>query len=261
MSSSPVPHELDGPSAAGLRLPASTDRIATKIAQIGSITGPEDACALLKEIAHDLGCESSAFATFLQDDPWHQTYRFLLACHPSWCAQYQKLAWFADDPWLLYARANVRPALAAEIPCHTVKQEGILALARRFDVRAALIVPAPASAGLTRLGVLMLGSPDDLHFDSPEFPKLKVLARSLSSEFLDWYTSYLREEFRRASKMTDLDIELLKFERLGVSSKEIFRLTGVSSKSVDSRFQRIIGRLKVGSRRAAAQLAAEYGLL
>ena len=261
MTSSSFPPDVGARWAAAADYPVSTDSIATKIAMVSSMAGPEEACSLLREIASELGCESSAFATFLQDDPWHQTYRFLLACHPSWCAQYQRLAWFADDPWLLYARANVRPALSTEIPSQTAKQEEVLALARRFDVRAALIVPAPASAGLTRLGVLMLGSSDDMHFDKPGFAKLKVLARSLSSEFLDWYTVYLRDEFRRTSKLTDLDIELLKLERLGMSSKEICRAIGLSANAVDSRFQRMISRLKVANRQAAAQLAAEYGLV
>lgn len=241
--------------------PGFADALAGKIALIASMPEPGEACALLRDIASDLGCSSSAFATFLQDDPWHQTYRFLLACHPSWCAQYQRLAWFADDPWLIYARTNSSPAKDVDIPCRTAKQFEIVALARRFEVESALIVPAPASSGLTRLGVLMLGSSKLGFFDNPNFVKMKIHARSIASEFLDWYTAFIREELRRTCKLIDIDIELLRLDRAGMSSKEIARAIGLSATSVDSRFQRIIARLKVPNRRAASQVAAEYGLI
>lgn len=261
MNSSSPPPDAAADTGKLFDSPAFADRLAGKIALISSMPDPGEACALLKNIAGELGCESSAFATFLQNDPWHQTYRFLLACHPGWCALYQRLAWFADDPWLLYARANSSPAKDVDIPCRTAKQFEIVALARRFDVQSALVVPAPASGGLTRIGVLMLGSSKPGYFDSAHFAKLRILARSVSFEFLDWYTAFVREELRRTCKLSDIDIELLKFERAGLSSKEIFRSTGISAVSVDSRFQRLIARLKVPNRRAASQLAAEYGLI
>ena len=222
---------------------------------------PGAACSVLKDVAAEFGCESSAFATFLQDDPWHQTYRFLLACHPAWCAQYQRLAWFADDPWLAYARTSAIPATDSDIPVRTAKQRAIVDMARQFDVNSALIIPVPASGGLSRLGVLMLGSSRKAFFDIPEFPTLKIVARAFASELHDWYIAFIRQELRVVCRLSELDIELLRLDRAGFSTKEIHRSTGISPASVDSRFQRLMSRLKVPNRRAASHLAAEYGLI
>jgi len=78
--------------------PGFSDKVLDQIGAIPKASDQAEACSVLSEIAGTLGCESAVFATFLQDDPWSQSYRFLLACHPAWCAEYQTMAWFADDP-------------------------------------------------------------------------------------------------------------------------------------------------------------------
>lgn len=237
------------------------EKVMDEIAEISKAPDVSEAVQVLKHISGMLGCKSAAFASFLQDDPWHQSYRFLLACHPAWCASYQSLAWFADDPWLAYARTNVLPARDDEIQVRTPKQQEIVELARRFDVVSALIVPAPSPGSLSRLGVLMLGSSEPGFFLKVDSKKLRLLARALASELHDWYTARLASELIETAKLTELDLDLLRHERAGLSSKEIERLIGSSAHAIDSRFQRILSRLKVQSRRSAAQMAAEYGLI
>ena len=242
----------------------SPNFVDTMLEQIGKIAKAEDqadACNELRKVAGLLGCESAAFATFLQDDPWSQSYRFLLACHPAWCAEYQALSWFADDPWLAYARTNVLPARDDEIRVATAKQREIVEMARRFNVKSALIVPAPSPGSVSRLGVLMLGSSKVGYFHTESAQMLKMVARALSLELHDWYTATMRNELLGASKLSEIDLDLLRHERAGMQSKDIERTMGISASAIDSRFQRILSRLKVPSRRAASTLAAEYGLL
>jgi DNA-binding CsgD family transcriptional regulator len=241
--------------------PGVVDDATRRVADLSRASDYASACTRLSELSHLLGCQSAAFATFMEDDPWHQTYRFLLACHPAWCAQYQRLAWFSDDPWLNYARKHHQPARCAQIPIESDRQRVVVELARTHGVASALIVPSPSSGGLTRLGVLMLGSDTPNFFDSDAYPRFKVLARALSAELLDWLTASIRQELRSASNLSDADLELLRAERAGLSSKAIGRATQTSETSVDSRFQRILAKLKVPSRKAAAQMAAENGLI
>lgn len=240
-----------------------SDLIMTRIASLHEAWDQGDACERLEQIAHLIGCKNAAFATFIANDPWHQSYRFLLACHKSWCAKYQSLAWFADDPWLDYARTNFAPARDYEIPCRTTKQTEIVELARSFGVQSALIVPSPSGGGLSRLGVLMLGANEPGYFDVPPavYGKVKAIGRALCAELHDWTTANMRSELMESAKLTEADLSLLRHERAGMSSKEIERVSGVSRASIDSRFQRIMSRLRVPSRRAAAVLAAEHGLI
>jgi DNA-binding CsgD family transcriptional regulator len=247
--------------AQSLDRPGVVEAATQRIAEIADAADYGNACMRLQELARMLGCQSAAFATFMEDDPWHQTYRFLLACHPAWCAQYQRLAWFADDPWLNYARKHNQPARSTEIPVESDQQRVVVELAKVHGIASALIVPSPSSGGLTRLGVLMLGTDTPDYFNSQAYPRLKVLARALSAELLDWLTTAIRNELRSAANLSDADLELLRAERAGLSSKAIGRATQTSETSVDSRFQRIIAKLKVPSRKAAAQMAAENGLI
>jgi len=239
------------------------DEVLQAVSRIREALDQGTVCLRLREVAALLGCSSAAFATFLPVDPWHQSYRFILACHPGWCAKYQRLAWFADDPWLNYARTHMFPARGSDIPCKSEKQTEIVALARSYGVEASFITPSPAGGGLFRLGVLMLGASDARHFDvdDPTYAKLKSVSRIVCSELHDWMAGFLRHELLSAAKLTETDISLLRHERAGLSSKEISRVEGISQRAIDSRFQRILGRLRVASRRAAAQTAAEHGLL
>ena len=236
--------------------------VLTSISSIDTMGDPGDACERLRTIAGQLGFESAAFATFLQNDPWHQSYRFLLACRDDrWCASYQRNAWFADDPWLAYARTCSTPAKISDIDCRSDKQREIVGMARQYGVSQGLIVPCPPATGISRLGVLMLGCADSGYLDTPAYSKLKVIARSLASELLDWYVSFMREELRSAAKLTDADVDLLRCEREGMSTKDIERRLGFHSAAINSRFQRIIAKMQVSGRRAASQVAAEYGLI
>lgn len=242
----------DGPRLEGLM---------DRMSMISSTSDPAQACVVLGDCARILGVQSAAYATFLEEDPWRQSYRFILACHPAWCAEYQRLAWFADDPWLIYARTNAVPARSRDISVRPGNQQAIVDLAHQFDVASALIVPVPAAGPLSRLGVLMLGSADPGFFDGPGYSKFKMHARNLAHEMHDWYVAFLKAQLLSASKLSEQDIELLKHERAGLSTKEIARSTGLQSAAINWRFQRIISRLGVPSRRAAARIAAEYAVI
>ena len=80
-------------------------------------------------------------------------------------------------------------------------------------------------------------------------------------ELHEWWLRHLRDELAAATGVTQADVELLSQELLGHSTKTIARTLGLSTGSVDSRFQRLNIKLGVPSRKAAARVAAEYGLI
>lgn len=236
-------------------------RVSELVQRLPKAANEADALALLKDCADCMGADSAAFGSFIQDDPSHDSYRFLLACDPVWCLEYGRLASYTHDPWLNYALRHSEPVRASEIPVETDEGRAIIKLAEQFGVRSAVIVPAPASGGVTRIGVLCLGSSREDFFDGDGFLALKVAARSLAMELNEWWIDRIKQELRARARITAEDLTLLRHERLGHGTKTIAAELGTTTSSVDSRFQRLNAKLGVANRKAAASLAAEYGLI
>jgi DNA-binding CsgD family transcriptional regulator len=220
-----------------------------------------EALELLKEAACRMGADSAAFGSFVRDDPSHESYRFLLACDPVWCLEYSRRVWYAHDPWLNYALRNSEPTPASFIPAHTKEERSIVALAQEFGVHSAAIIPAPSSGRISRIGVLCLGSSQHGFFEADGFVVLKVVARSLAMELHEWWVRQIRQQVVDATGITPEDLNLLRHERQGHSTKQIAAELSTTATAIDSRFQRLNAKLGVPNRKAAAQLAAEYGLV
>lgn len=236
-------------------------RVVAVTARIASSGDEAAAVVALSDAAATMGADAAAFVSFVRDDDEHDSFRFLLACDPVWCSEYERHAWYALDPWLAYARTHTEPARSAEIPVASGVQRDIVALARGHGFNDALIVPAPASGMVTRLGVLCLGSMQADFFADSGYPILKPLARSLAMELHAWWIERIRSELQHSAQLTAEDLALLAYERQGHGTKVIATALDSSPNAVNSRFQRMNARLGVPNRKAAAQLAAEYGLI
>jgi DNA-binding NarL/FixJ family response regulator len=80
-------------------------------------------------------------------------------------------------------------------------------------------------------------------------------------ELNEWWIDRIKRELCASARITPEDVALLRHERLGHGTKRIATELGTTTSSVDSRFQRINAKLGVANRKAAATLAAEYGLI
>ena len=253
------------PSPTSLAEVASAADYASQItAQTSRLTDAADeaqAVTLLKGAADAMGIDAAAFVSFVRDDDSHESFRFLLACDPVWCFEYERHAWYATDPWLQYALHHTEPIRAQDIVVVSEQQRDVMNLASQFGFRSALIVPAPSSGTLTRLGVLCLGSVSPGFFDDEGYASLKVLARSLAMELHAWWIERIKRELMAQSRLSKQDLVLLAHERRGMSTKSIASMLDTSPHAIDSRFQRMNARLGVPNRKAAAQFAAEYGLI
>lgn len=71
----------------------------------------------------------------------------------------------------------------------------------------------------------------------------------------------MRKELLAKSRLTAADIELLRHEQAGHTSKVIGAALNLEAKTIDCRFQRISAKLEAPDRRTAVRIASLYGLL
>jgi DNA-binding CsgD family transcriptional regulator len=235
-------------------------RVSEVVLRIESAPDAATVIELLHEATGRIGADVAAFLSFIPDGDC-ESFRFLLACDPRWCVDYEQRAWYADDPWLAYAKRHTEPVCASEIAVRGDSQSAVVKLAERYGFRSTAIIPAPSSTGLARLGMLCLGSDVPNYFEAEGFSALKVIARPLAAALHEWSTRSVRDELVRSSGITPSDLLLLQYEREGLGTKQIASALGVSTIAVNSRFQRINLKLGVLHRQAAARLAAECGLI
>lgn len=217
--------------------------------------------ALVGGAAALVGADAATFASFVRDDETYESYRFILACDARWCLEYENGACYMHDPWLEYARHHAEPVLGQDVAAYTDREAEVVALARRFGHASAVIIPAQAPQGLTRLGALCLGSTKPDYFNAEGLTAVACAATPLALRLHDWQIAQLRQELRDQVRLSDDDIWLLRHEKRGLGSKQIAARMNTTSMSVDSRWQRLNAKLGVSSRSAAARLAAEYGLI
>lgn len=250
-----------GPLGERTASPDYAFRVAEVVQRFGAAPTPQEAIDLFREVVRRLGAEAGVFASFIRDDESQESYRILVACDPLLCEAYLEQGWYADDPWLHYAQHHTEPVHGERIPATTREQQRVVEVLRDYGFRSSVVVPAPSSGGLSRLGVMVLGQTLPGYFDGLGFPALKLAARSAAMEIHDWFVGQARDELMRDADLDPEDLELLARERNGEGTKQIAVALGMSEGSINSRFQRLLGKLAVPNRKAAARLAAEYGLI
>jgi DNA-binding CsgD family transcriptional regulator len=224
-------------------------------------TDPFDAVDLLHTVTRALDADVSMFASFTRGEWAEESYRVLLACAPEWRSDHEAAGWFKNDPWLNYARLHSEPVFASEIGGSTDTERALIAVAARFGFQSAVIAPALSNAEHPRVGVLCLGHRAPGYFENHADAFLKAAVRFVAQELHEWWSASMRSELITSARLDAMDIALLRHARAGHGTKEMARLTGWSTASIDSRFQRLNARLGVATRKDAARLAAECGLI
>lgn len=223
---------------------------------------PDEVAALdhLEESLHLMRVDSAVFVSFIREATTLNSFRWLLACDPVWALEYSTQGWHDHDPWLRYALEGTEPARDTELHIRPDEQ-GFAATSAELGFASALIVPAPSHAGSSRVGMLCIGSHARGFFTDDVFNRLRVPARALAMELHRWVLQSARRELISAARLSDAEIELLRHEAAGRTSKHIAALLDVEAKTVDSRFQRLIAKLKLPDRHTAARVARLYGVI
>lgn len=219
------------------------------------------AIQLLKKGLDAIGADAGIFASFVRDDCSHESYRFFVACDPEWCLKYRRQTWFANDPALIYAAGASEPCRVSELKISSAGQRALMADAARHGFVSGCVFPAPSAGGNSRRGVLVAGSSQPGFYECYGFAKVRLAGRTLALELHEWWRRLLRRELLEEAQLTHEDLELLRLHQLGMGSKEIAALLRTTPASVDSRFQRLIARLGTPTRKAAARVAADLGII
>lgn len=236
-------------------------RVLRLLPLITDVRSPGEVLALFHDIVAGLGANAGVFLSCLRDDATRTSFRSMWVCDPSWAAEYASHQLFERDPWLRYASSNAEPIRASEVACSSTEEIDFIHAAEQHGFTSALIAPAPSPVGLSRVGVLCLGSPNPSQFGGESYPKVRVLARALSMELHHWIARSMREELLQGVPLTEADMALLRHEASGHSSKVIGAAMNLESKTIDSRFQRLNAKLGAPDRRTAVRIARLYGLL
>lgn len=208
-----------------------------------------------------LGLSGSVFASFAREDESRESYRFINACPPAWCQEYNANAWFTIDPCLLYALTHNEPTLIQDIPLRSRGQRNMMEAARRCGFASGIVIPAHSPSGRSRMGVLYLGSNDPQYLDESALKQLRLVLRAVTSELLDWWTKQVRTELLAGTQLSAEEKDMLRLTLDGLGSKEIAGHLGTTKNAIDQRMHRIISKFDSYSRRDAANLAFQYGLL
>jgi DNA-binding CsgD family transcriptional regulator len=185
----------------------------------------------------------------------------MLACDPAWCRQYLEAGLIAHDPWLAYASQHSEPIVASSLVIAEPARRRAIELATCNGFASTVLVPVHSGAGHSRISLLCLGSPRAGYLEGTGFGRFKLGARALACELHDWWLAHLRREMLAKMRFTAHELELLRRQCQGQTSKRIAAELHVSRESINSRFQRMRAKLGVSSRRTAAQMAAEIGLI
>ncbi|MBW8848011.1 MAG: autoinducer binding domain-containing protein [Burkholderiales bacterium] len=246
--------------AALTRAPEYGSRALDILPAVGDAGSAEDALSGFREVLALLGADTGVFMSYVRDDATRASYRSLLACDPLWASEYAKRGWYDHDPWLRYASRETEPVRSEDLRL-LPNEEDFAKVSATLGFGSAFIVPAPTSAGSSRVGVLCLGSHNAGFFDADGFGKVRILARALSMELHRWMLHTIRRELLERSRITPADIELLRHEDAGRTSKAIGAQMNLDAKTIDCRFQRVSAKLETPDRRSAARKAKLYGLI
>ena len=230
--------------------------------QLARLTRADDAATILRDFVRDLGATSAIFTSYVVGDPTLDSYRFILAADTVMCDTYLKRYWFLNDPCILYTNGNTEPLRLSMLPVATSAQREILDEAANHGFRSGYVVPVHGSASSSRAGVLFVGSEDPQRFASKEsFDAVRSISRLLAMELYDFVIAMVRRELLDAADLSTDDLTMLRMQRDGYQSKDIAKILNTTPAAVDKRFTRLNQRLGVATRRHAADLVAQYGIL
>ncbi len=248
--------------SADARSISNNARLLETLSLIGDADSTETVLTLFREAVTSLGADAGVFMSCLSDDTTRTSLRSLWACDPVWAAQYASCRLFENDPWLRYATHESEPILANALRPSSAEEEAFLVIAASYGFVSTVIAPAPSSAGASRVGMLCLGSQHTQYFEQVGTrAKVRVLGRALAMELHRWLQRSLRMELMRRAKITDAELELLRHEAAGHSSKMIGAALHVEATTIDCRFQRLNAKLDAPDRRTALRIARLYGLM
>jgi DNA-binding CsgD family transcriptional regulator len=214
----------------------------------------------LQESTRSLGCEVGYF--MMTSTEGERTFqRVILDCDATWALEYAERECFRADPWMRYALSHSAPIRASDVPCINAGERATVQLAARFGFDHAALIPSPAPEGQARVGLLVLGGSAEVVGTLLATPFQRAMARDLSMVLHERWVQDSQHITHREIQLSRLEARLLELELEGLGAKAMARQLHTTSASIHSRFQRLNRRIGVNSRREAALLCLDRGLI
>ena len=237
-------------------------RILNVLTRLGNAPDAAAAVEGFQSVLKLLGADAGVFLSFIRDDATRSSYRWLLACDPLWAVEYARRGWHEHDPWLRHALQGTEPIRSTEMDVTSQEEQEFASISSTLGFASAVIVPAHTGAGASRVGMLCLGSHKPGFFeDDSAYSVVRVLAQALAMELHRWQLNFMRKALLASTRISDAELDLLRHEAAGLTSKHIGAVLGIEAKTVDCRFQKLCAKLNSPDRRTAARIARLYGLL
>jgi DNA-binding CsgD family transcriptional regulator len=235
-------------------------RFRSLVRKIGQQSDGEAQAKLLTKIVKLLGFSGAVFSSFVKDDEYLESYRFVAACPSAFCQAYSTRRFFAIDQFLDYARLNSEPIMASKIAATSTGQEQFVALLHQYGFVSNAVVPFHSSTGRMRMGVLYIGSDVEGYLEDASFRLAKMYLRELAAELGEWWLAMIRTELLKGATIGSTEIQILQHIHDGFGSKDIAVMLNLSVANVDQKVSRVAAKLGATSRKHAAKLAFENGL-
>ena len=217
--------------------------------------------ALLGRASTALGAECSVFVSIEGPDKAQSLYQVVLHCDATWSRRWLNEGCIAKDPWLAYALSSAEPITVSTAGGTGTHPQIPPTISSNPGFTSAALIPIHSPPEHRRVSLLCLGHSTAAFFEGSAFTRLRVLARSVAMELHDWWARDERRRLRPRKRLSNRDLLLLERLCRGQSSKQMAAELDVSKVSIDSRCQRLIAKLDLPSRRAAARMAVECGLI
>jgi DNA-binding CsgD family transcriptional regulator len=219
--------------------------------------------SVVGDLIRRLGGTQYVYSSITYDDAGAAPteYEYLIGCHPRWLQTYQYRHWYANDPFIEYAKNHTQPVVGSKLELASRGQQQMLSAAKDFGFCSQLVAPASARHSRT-VGMLHVASPTD-PADGGEARLLagQILFRALSAELHDREMSSRQRSASVRFDLNDREITVLRLVRDAESAQGIAGRLALSVHTVYAIYARINEKLGVGRISDSAKLAAAHGLV
>lgn len=212
------------------------------------------------DILQEMGITSHIFATVLQDAKNRDSYRYLCGCDPTWYQIYTSRRWHATDPYISYSKKFIKPIFTSELMDLSPGQREFTKLNDASGFKTGFVIPSHSGSN-KRIGMLFVGLDLDPIEGEAILEKHRILLRIISQEYLDWWINKIQKVAIGSIKLSSEDAKLLKLAMDDYTAHEMGQIANLSNSQVNNRFRKINEMFGVDSKKEAAVLAMEYGLI
>lgn len=232
-----------------------------KLSSISSCQCSGELMQTIYSLLYDVGIDSFIYISFDKNNEHIKSFRYMVGCDHKWAIEYTNRKWFSIDQFISYARCFDKPILISEYSVETRGQVDLMNHYHSHGFRSGMVIPSHCVFN-NRAGVLIVGN-DCVHVKGNiVFAKNKYYLREISIEILSWLNIFLQPKDIDIRQLTDIDLKLLKLSFFEENtSNDIAMLTSLTSSQVNNRFRKINKLFGVDSRRDAANVAVDLGII